>query len=114
MRYGSPTVQALEALKAPEALETMSSAESGWDERIERARALAAEDSAAAGSLTFYASLAGDQRSLCCRPPQSWGPPLGGPIRLKPDLTEPKPDPTDQSPDFFQPVDLDHAPGRWG
>lgn len=52
----------------------MSSAESGWDERIERARALAAEHAAAAGILTFYASLAGYQRSLCCRPPQSWGP----------------------------------------
>ena len=87
----------------------MSSAESGWDERIARARALAAEHSAAAGILTFYASLAGYQRSLCCRPPQSWGPPLGGLIRLKPDPTELKPDPTDQTPDFFQTVDLDGA-----
>ena len=87
----------------------MSSAESGWDERIERARALAAEHSAAAGILTFYASLAGYQRSLCCRPPQSWGPPLGGPIRLKPDPTNQLPDPTDQTPDFFQTVDLDGA-----
>jgi formate dehydrogenase maturation protein FdhE len=54
----------LEALKAPEALEKVSSAESRWDERIARARELAVEYSPAAQILTFYADLAEYQQSL--------------------------------------------------
>src|SRR5688500_5201595 len=68
MRCGSPKAQALEAL---EILQTMSGAESRWDDRIARARELAAEYSPAAQILTFYAGVAVYQRSLIqsCDPP---------------------------------------------
>jgi FdhE protein len=66
---------------------------SRWDERMTRARELAAELSPAAEILTFYAGLAEYQGSLGRRASQ---------IRLKPD-------PTRVTSDFVQTVDLDAA-----